>query len=532
MFKLTEQPEVIASRIESEDERAAFLAGVHAEPLTFYVPNGANERYIKTIARCREESNVPVVVFNAANGVGKTHTTVHAILNLTLGPQNGWFDYDIFHNFPYPKRLWYCSTADTLRDTIEPMIDEIVIPELRPEVEYRKDKQGKSIVSKLIFPNGWIWFFKTYDQKAEAFEAATVGAIVLDEPAPEYIWKAIKSRRRKGCLILYPNTPLYCPPYMIDELQKAADEGIAGYFSLKADVYEACKERGTRGHLDADIIDNMVDSYDEEEKQARVYGEYMYFSGRIYPSLSKDIHFVEPSDYPIPPHSAIVNIVDPHDSRPSAAIWGAVTPQGRKIVFAESPEDRSRPYWDMKDKADMTAEIAEWAGIEAEYYDKQVIGSGVRRIMDRYFGWQTRGQRTMAGLYMAAGKELGKTFNFDKSYTSNSDEGEIQYGHKMVRSALKPMADGKPGLVIWNTCYHTWNGLTHYIRERNTGKKGESKAQADGKIVEKYKDFPDTVRYFVCADIKATAPAPQKTPVAKKLARIKRGKRKVSAEYA
>ncbi len=71
-----------------------------------------------------------------------------------------------------------------------------------------------------------------------------------------------------GCITLLPMTPLYCDPYILDEINKAVEEGRPGYHHLKADVYEACSRRGTRGHLDPEIIDAMVDAYDEDEKQA------------------------------------------------------------------------------------------------------------------------------------------------------------------------------------------------------------------------------------------------------------------------
>jgi hypothetical protein len=126
----------------------------------------------------------------------------------------------------------------------------------------------------------------------------------------------------------------------------------------------------------------------------------------------------------------------------------------------------------------------------------------VLRIMDRHFGWQTRGQKTLAGMYSDEAKSQGrKDFNFIKSYSASGGEiGEVQYGHMMVRKVYSNvLADEHPSFVVWNTCYHTWNGLTHYIKRRRSGKLSDDHAKTDGIIVKKYKDFPDVIRYGVCA---------------------------------
>jgi len=229
----------------------------------------------------------------------------------------------------------------------------------------------------------------------------------------------------------------------------------------------------------------------------------MYFSGKIYPKLSRDAHFVDPSEHKIPPNSTIYQVVDPHDSRFSAVIWGAVTPEGRKIIFAEYPSDKARPYWDFKGGKNLDEEVDAWLKVEMTF-DRKVNS----RILDRHFGWQTRGQTNLAQLYAESGARKNKDISFISSYKANAGDGEIAYGHFQVRNALEPMKDGMPGLVIWNNCYHTWNGMNHYIRKHETTKLASDKARADGKIVDKYKDFPDVVRYFVCAPQMHFAPEP------------------------
>ena len=515
MFKLHKQISQLANEL-SEDQLKSVIKASLLNPLKYFVPNGAQEKLIIAIANSTKNSRVPVILSTYANGVGKTTGVIHTMLNIIYKPQNGWFDFPLFHNYPFPKTIWYSSTVEAIKDTIVPMIEALAKPGT-----YRFVKEGKSYVSKIIFQwKGATWnlSFKTFDQDVKQYESATIGLNIVDEPMPEELWKAVKARRRLGCVSILPMTPLYCPPYVLDEIQARAEAKVGGYYHLKADVYSACKERGIRGHLEADIIDRMVDEYDEEEKQARAFGEFMYFSGSIFPELSREEHFVEPSKFPIPIYSHIMEVKDPHDGRPSAIIWGAKAPNGRIIIFDELPERQDMSFWKMTTPIVAKDEIKMIWDKEREMEQNEIKVH--RRILDKRFGWQKQAGTTLAKLYMQAGNELAREYPmysnkhhvYVSSYNAPAGEGEIAFGHLQIRNALKPMTDGLPGLVIWNNCYHTWNGLTHYIKQKRTGKSADQFAIGDGKIVEKFKDFPDAVRYLICAGIgDAEIPEARKT---------------------
>ena len=502
MYKNTKQLWQI-KRDHGPEAAKTMAANMMANPRKYYVPCGINEDYIRLIAESTQETRVPVVMFWAANGVGKTTSTLQAIVNFVYGPQNGWFDYPLFRQFPFPKTIWYCSEADSFKDPIWPELEKLLEPGT-----YTTSKEGKSNipVSRIDFENGWKILFKTYEQDPKTFESANVGIIVGDEPMPESIWKSIKSRRRKGCLILLPMTPLYTPPYIIDEIADAAEKGQTGYYQLDANVYEACKVRGERGFLDPDIIDDMLASYDDEEVMARGFGRAMYFSNRIYRHLDAERHFRSLEEFPFQPFYQLYFVADPHDARPTAGIWAWKQPNNRIVIFDEFPFNKRQRYWDMQKQYDHEEELRRWVQRENEWIDRFGVEPFQRtlRIMDRHFGFQRRGGTTiaeiMANAYPTIRQEedhQGSPFLFVSSYVSNSEVGEVQAGHKLVRHALKDLDDGEPGLVILDNCLHTWRGLTHYIRRHETGKRAEEKPAGAGKIVDKFKDFPDTVRYLV-----------------------------------
>ena len=509
--KLDSQPEVFAEGIENEEERALFLQDVAINPLKWWTPNGAQEEYITTTARLGAENFISVVLTTFANGLGKTTTSINIMLNIIFGAQNGWFDFPLFTElWEKPRTIWYISTAEAISGTVVPMIESFLPKDFFPELEYDKTKEGKSFVSRMEFPGGWILKFKTFDQDEQSFESANVGILIIDEPAPKSIWDSCKSRRRMGNLALLPMTPLYCPPYILDEIKERVDNGSPRHAHLKASVYEACKRRGTRGHLDPNGIDAMVEDYDPEEREARAFGEFMYFSGMIYKEFDKGKHVVEPEEFPIRGNFKIFQVVDPHDARPAACLWAARFENGRWVIFHETPSDQSRPFWDMKESRLIEDDAKDWKKIERKYkFPVRPV-----RILDKRFGWQKRGQTTLAKIYSQNG------FVFNKSYTSNTEDGEIRYGHNLVRIALRNLQDGRPGLVIWNTCHHTINGLSHYIRRKRTGKISEHFATADGEIVDKYKDFPDIIRYLVASEIRPLPVASEKTEEEKFLASI------------
>lgn len=484
-------------------QKKAMKAASDADKLKWFCPNGAQERMINQALTGLRSARTPTLLLTCGNGVGKTTFSVHMMSNIIYGPQNAWFDYDEISNWQNPKLCWYISTADAIAETVNPMIEELWSNQFITDRKYETFKDGKKFISKIVTSTGWTVVFKTFDQDPQKFESAQVGLLILDEPAPEAIWKAVKSRRRRGCLTLLPMTPLYTPPYIVDEIKKGIDiqnrepKKEKKYFWVEASVYEVSKDTithgGVRGHLESRIIDEMVDSYDTDERDARIYGKLMYFSGMVYSQFSEDLHVIQPGDYPIGDCN-FLQVTDPHDSRPFANLWMAVTPidkygKHKIIIVAETPNDKrgrelNLDFWDYKKSIPLPEEVASWEKVE-----KELRLTNVYRIMDKRFGWQKRARRTFAQLL----EDMG--WYFSPSYDAPTEEGEIMYGHRIVRQQLAVQEDGLPGLLIYSTCRHTIAGFKHYIRRRRIGRTGEDKAEADGQLVEKYKDFMDLLRY-------------------------------------
>lgn len=501
MFKL-EQQQYKYLEAEKDPEKQKLLAkAFSANPLKYFVPTGKQEDVIKIFANSTKKNKVPVIWLSFANGTGKTQISCQICLNLILKPQNGWFDYPLFRNFPFPKKIWYISTPDALNKRIIPYLQSIVPSDLYTP---RKCTRG---IDAFIFKNGWCLYFKSYEQKTDSFESDRIGVIILDEPAPEPIWEACKGRAQMGTIFLLPMTPLDMEPYIMDEIDGNISDGHGaerGYYKLTANIYSSCKRRGVRGYLDPDTVDDNVSKYSANARAARAFGEPQYYARKEFPELDRDKHFVRPEDYPIKSDYLLFHVVDPHDGRYPAEIWAALTPEGRYIIFDEMPDDKSLPFWEINGKQTIEEHISKirlkenkiLANIERDSFAiNNNIGLRFIRIMDRHFGEQTRGGKTYKNIYVEKG---GNNFIFLNSYSGGA--AEIEYGHQRIRSLLSCLPDGKPGLVYWNTCYHAWNAITHYIT-RPRRNNGADRASWDTKIVEKYKDFVDATRYLVCHNV-------------------------------
>ena len=506
MFKLTEQPIKIIRKLALKDKSKAleFATIIAKEPLKYWCPNLVQEQMIVETVAVQKESPVSTVLFTCGNGVGKTTGVVNIVCNLVYGPQNGWFDYDLFKNFPYPKHITLITTPGNIGDNY--FSDSSGVPSFQNFLVNKKvtyDKVGKNHISKVRFHDTqWNMRVMTYNQAKSEMESFTTGIFIFDEPPPAHFWEAVPARTRKGAIILMPMTPLDCDPYIQDDIIDKANQGIKGYRHITASAYEVLDDK-ERGHYPKEVFEAQKERYSDEEAEARVDGKLMYFSERII-SVDEDIHRVAPEKYPLKPNYMYFHVFDPGDGKPNAEIWGAVTPEGRKIVFHEAPIDKSKDFWDMKGGTTVKDHIRQCLFIERGFEEKYGFKMNFTRIVDYHFANQTRGglKTNLWEDYSREAKKLGVSFHLKASYsTTGSGETELIFGHKHLRQSLQYLPDGKPGLVFWDNCYHCWRGATHYVRKRAKTEAEMMQPATTRKIVQKYKDFVDVIRYFDCNEV-------------------------------
>jgi len=508
-MKLIEQPIQIIRKLlnKGKDKEASeFAKIVSQDPLKYWTPNLVQERIIKELIEVEKESRVPTLLITSGNGTGKTAVITNIICNLIYDTNNEWFDYPLFKNYPNPTHITLVTTPSNITKNYfstasgSPSFNNFL---WNKDVEYQKD--GKNHISHVVFKGtSWTMDVISYNQAATELESFTTGLFILDEPAPVHIWEAIPARTRKGALVLMPMTPLSASPYIQDEIMDKADKKVPGYRHIMTSTLDVLDTQ-ERGHYSTEVFKAQVEKYSPEEYKSRVLGKLMYFSERIIETLDESIHRVNPEQFPLKPNYLYFHVFDPGDGKPNAELWGALTPEGRRIIFYEAPIDQTQDFWQMKGGTTVSNHITQCLFIEKRLEEKYGFPMQFIRIVDYHFAQQTRGglKTNLYDDYIRESRKLGVHFPLRESYnTSGTKEGELMFGHNKIRSALEYLPDGKPGLVIYNNCFHIWRGLTHYVRKRARTEAEMLLPPTSRRIIEKYKDLADVVRYFVCSDVK------------------------------
>jgi phage terminase large subunit-like protein len=218
-------------------------------------------------------------------------------------------------------------------------IEKNLIPTLKewfPKGRYKTSKAGKHFDSHWTTDTGFEFDIMSYEQDAKEFESATLGWAWFDEPPTEAIFKATVARMRKGGIIFISETPLYAA-WLYDHIIANPDPDLAvkgQRVYIEADVEDACKQHGIRGHLEHEHIERMIAEYTEDEKQARVHGKFQHLIGLRFKQFSRAIHVVRPFNVNYNDFS-VYEALDPHDRTPDAVNWIAVDRKGHKFVVDE-----------------------------------------------------------------------------------------------------------------------------------------------------------------------------------------------------
>jgi len=300
----------------------------------FYKPNGKCEEFIKKVGQPNENGQHNfIVLFSAANGVGKTCVSANIVAHILWGKDstNEYFDMPLFKDFPFPKKGRIVSDPENLKINLIPTLKEYF-----PKGRYVAKKAGKQYDSHWTTDTGFEFDIMSYEQDAKEFESATLGWAWFDEPPTEAIFKATVSRMRKGGIIFISETPLYAA-WLYDHIIANPDTELANKGQrvyIEAGVEAACIQHGIRGHLEHDDIQRMIGEYSEDEKQARIYGKFQHLIGLRFKQFSRNIHVVKPFNIDYRNYT-VYEALDPHDRTPDTCNWLAVDRKGRKYIVDE-----------------------------------------------------------------------------------------------------------------------------------------------------------------------------------------------------
>ena len=201
---------------------------------------------------------------------------------------------------------------------------------------YKRDTR-KSIVSVERIGKGKVYDISVEGEHSFICQGLRVSNCWFDEPPPEAIFKATVARMRKGGVIFISATPLKGSAWMYDHIISRPEKDLAlkgQRCYIEADVEDACKQHGVRGHLEHDHILQMIAEYSEDEKQARVHGKFQHLVGLRFKSFSRNIHVIKPFEINLKDY-CVYEALDTHPRVNDMATWIAVDRRGRKYIIDE-----------------------------------------------------------------------------------------------------------------------------------------------------------------------------------------------------
>lgn len=444
------------------------------EPLRFFRPNGAQERFIAALA----DPAVKIIVFPAGNWVGKT-TGAIAALGAMMWPsqaEHQVFSLPLFKtygNTGYARRARIVSTPKELEDIGSIQAE---IKRWWPRGRYTSGKNKKSFLSEFHTDTGWVVDLMSYEQAVDDFEGANIGVFIFNEPPPEDIFDACMARRKFGGKVMMPMTPLMSAAWIFDRL--VAHDGENGIKVIYGSTEENCVIHGKNGVIPHEAIEDLKRMCDPDEMEARLNGKFLALAGNIFKTFDRRVHVAKEKIIPLPPSDCIEHIqsVDPATGKPLFCLWAYVDPSGFLYVYDEWP------HFDFATAKESSYVIGDYVKI-FRGAEQCTIHT---RILDRHFG----NNRSWSGQTLKQDfAKLGLYFIDSYSCEEEVETGILKVKEYLAYNRAAPLSNlNRPALLISPTCTNLIKSMERWGRNPKTGKP----------LDDCYKDPVDCVRY-ICA---------------------------------
>ena len=413
-----------------------------------------------------------------------------------------------------------CEVAgQTLAQRIEPLFMELVPKFCQPQVSRYSDGSLKSLTLTYDYngkPCGSTIHFRSYVQPAESYEGLIFHWMHWDEPPPRAVLTAAeRGKMSTNAPSWFTMTPLK-EPYIYDIFSLKAfnnggdDQEIAVFrgsvWDNCADYCKSCDAaieanqpenlkpgairpvkrcpvcRKVMGFMPRAGIDNFLKKItDPDEREAREEGKWKHLSGSVYKELTRDLHVIP--DFKIPDDWMRIEVVDPHDAKPTRWLYGAVSPE--EILIAGKPANRIYWYSYLLLRGTIHEMVRQVKVRRAEmgYSHPAMV------ILDAKYGSRT--VKTAEG-ETSWEEELEKA-GIRHITLSHSAPGDVSLGHKVVKDYLRPQYStlrGKeiPGMLFASDgCGGDRGPIQDMFNYR--WQTGSDKPEED------FKDMADCVRY-------------------------------------
>lgn len=337
-------------------------------------------------------------------------------------------------------------------------INNVIIPKLKamiPKSAIKSThKNHGGVVSKIVGYNGSIIDLMCYEQGVEKFESFDADMAWFDEPPPEAIYQGVvRGLLDREGYELFTMTPIK-EPWIFNELWMP---GLEKKLS-NTDAFIMMTE--CNPYLKQTAIDQLKEIYtDPDIREARLKGNFLHLSGRVYKMFQKDKHVVPMFEWPR--EWPVWMCIDPHPKKPHAVTWIGVTNKDQKVIIDEI-------------KADCTIKDLAKLILQKEAKMKYKV---VDRLVDTSIkGLERTDQRRLLADY-------GIRCRFPKKYD------DVFPGIQRVQQALTPSKDKEAEfieLVVRENCLGHINEFLSYVWSDGTGNKPNKEND----------DYMDNIRYI------------------------------------
>lgn len=214
------------------------------------------------------------------------------------------------------------------KSVLEPKINEWASPQSIKKLERHQNGAYK----RIFWTCGSTTDVFSWDQDPMVFEGSDYDLVWFDEPPPEKIYKALwRSCVDRGGTMYMTGTPLMSPwMYKVYQQIKDNNDPIRWYIKFNSKV-NAKNIGGGDEKLGLQRLEELASEYTEEEKAARIDGDFVQLQGLIFKNWDRDKHYIKP--FPIPHNWPIYESIDPHPNKPWAVTWIAIAPNNSKILL-------------------------------------------------------------------------------------------------------------------------------------------------------------------------------------------------------
>jgi len=295
------------------EELARRLVHAAAKPnVLSYVPNSSVHQEF-------HESNKVGRLLRGGNRSGKsTAGIVEDIWRAT-----GKHPYQATHDLPVRGRIVTVDKDNGIEKIIKPLLAQWTPPSELVNGSWEDSWKNRGAL--LTFRNGSTIEVMTHQQEVESFAGIPLHFIHFDEECPSAIFNECRLRLIdfNGCWYM-TMTPVDGQDWIFDRFIVSANKNV--------DMFEV--NIASNPHLNKEALKILSEDLTEEEKDVREKGIFVPKGGLILREFDYTRHVIKGGG-PIPKHWTINISIDHGFNNPTAALWHAVSPQGRVVTFKE-----------------------------------------------------------------------------------------------------------------------------------------------------------------------------------------------------